>query len=85
MGTVLSPALKEAPSATVTLLMLSWFRAMVSGASDPPLLRSISPVMVSSPLSRSKAILLNLPPVIEPPSLVTVAPVIVPPEMVPSL
>ena len=84
--TASSPALKVAPSAMVMLLMLSWFRAMVSGASEPPLLRSILPVMVSSPVAWSKAILLNVPPVTVPPDrFSTVASVKSPPVMEPVL
>ena len=58
--TVLSPALKEA-SEPMTILLTS-SRAMVSGSSEP-VLRSISPVMVSSPSLRLK--FLNTPPVTE--------------------
>ena len=77
------PALKVASASTVMLWMLVSVKAMVSGASEP-VLRSISPMMVSTPLSRSKAILLNVPPVMAPLGpFSTVAPVKSPPEMVP--
>ena len=79
--TVLLPALKVAPE--LTTILLTSVKAMFSGASEPPLLRSTSPVMVSTPLFSLKPS--NVPPVTVPPVLSTVASVKSPPVMAPKL
>ena len=80
--TLVLPALKVASFSTVMLWMLLSSRVMVSGASAFAFaFRLTVPVMVSSPVSLSMVKLLNVPPLMMPPPLVTVAFLKSPPEM----
>ena len=77
--------MKVAFSATVMLWMLISSRAMVSGASDPPLLRSISPVMVAPGMPDKPffTVPVNLPPLMV--AVFSTQPEMTPPEIFPAL